>query len=89
MFGNPSAFVNGNLATGLFADGWFVRLPEDEAAELLAVEGARPFEPMPGRPMRGYVVLPVAIVSDRTALEAWIDRAIAHAETLPPKPGAG
>lgn len=85
MFGYPGAFVNGNLATGLFADGWFVRLPDDEARTLLAAEGARPFEPMPGRPMRGYVVLPSSIVADDEALGQWIDRAVAHVATLPAK----
>ena len=28
MFGYPAAFVNGNLATGLHASSWFVRLTE-------------------------------------------------------------
>ena len=30
MFGYPAAFVGGNMATGLFADKWVVRLPDDE-----------------------------------------------------------
>lgn len=86
MFGYPCAFVNGNLTTGLFADGWFVRLPEDDAATLLAMDGARPFEPMPGRPMRGYVVLPPSVVADASGPEEWVDRAIAYVAALPSKP---
>ncbi len=87
MFGYPSAFVNGNLATGLFADGWFVRLSAEDAAALLALDGARPFAPMPGRPMRGYVLLPPALLEDPPALGEWVDRAIAHVAALPPKAG--
>jgi len=35
MFGYPAAFVGGNMATGLFADQWVVRLPDAEIAALL------------------------------------------------------
>jgi TfoX/Sxy family transcriptional regulator of competence genes len=85
MFGYPAAFVNGNLATGLHEARWMVRLAEADAAELLAVPGAGPFEPMPGRPMRGYVVLPPSVLEDDAALRAWVERAIAHTVSLPAK----
>ncbi len=85
MFGCPCAFVGGNMTAGLYGDDWFVRLPTDERAELLATDGARPFEPMPGRPMREYVVLPPSIVADDAALATWVSRAVAFALTLPPK----
>ncbi len=84
MFGYPAAFVNGNLATGLHQANWFVRLSEPDAAELIAVGGG-PFEPMPGRAMRGYVVLPPADVADPLIAGAWVDRAIAHVAGLPAK----
>ncbi|MEO8229938.1 MAG: TfoX/Sxy family protein [Chloroflexota bacterium] len=84
MFGNPAAFVNGNLATGLHAGRWFVRLPEADAAELTAAGGG-PFEPMPGRPMRGYIVLPSAMAEDPAIAGSWVDRAIGHVAGLPPK----
>src|SRR5436190_7564960 len=48
MFGYPAAFVGGNMATGLFADRWVVRLPDGEIAEAKSA-GAEPFEPMPGK----------------------------------------
>ncbi len=85
MFGFPAAFVGGNLVTGLMREHWHVRLPEDAAAELLAVPGAGPFEPMAGRPMRGYYVLPPAIVADDASLASWLERAVAHGRSLPPK----
>ena len=84
MFGNPAAFVNGNLATGLHAGGWFVRLSESDAAELTAAGGG-PFEPMPGRPMRGYTMLPSDMADDPAVAGAWVDRAIGHVAGLPPK----
>ena len=85
MFGFPAAFVGGNLVTGLMGERWQVRLPDDAATELLAVPGAGPFEPMPGRPMRGYYVVPASIVDDDPAIETWVGRAIEHGRSLPAK----
>jgi len=85
MFGYPCLFVHGNLVTGLHEGSWMVRLPDDERRELLALPGAGPFEPMPGRPMKGYAVLPAAVVADDAQLEAWLRRAIAYGGSLPPK----
>jgi TfoX/Sxy family transcriptional regulator of competence genes len=85
MFGYPAAFVNGNLATSLFRGDFIVRLSESRGAALLAKPGARPFEPMPGRPMKGYVVVPPTIVSKPKELGAWVREAVAHAATLPAK----
>ena len=85
MFGYPALFVGGNLATGLFADGWMVRLGDLDLAALLALPGAAPFSPMAGRTMRGYGTLPPAVVADEGTLDAWLERAIAHAGSLPPK----
>lgn len=85
MFGYPSLFVGGYHATGLYQATWVVRLGEADRSELLAVPGSRPFEPMPGRAMGGYVVLPSQIVADDEAVRRWVERAVAHARSLPPK----
>jgi TfoX/Sxy family transcriptional regulator of competence genes len=85
MFGYPSAFVNGNLFAGVFQDRMMVRLGTADREEALGVVGARTFEPMAGRPMREYVELPAAMLSDHVALRAWAGRAAAYAATLPPK----
>jgi hypothetical protein len=86
MFGYPCAFANGRMLTGLFESSWIVRLPDDARAEMLMLEGARPFEAMPGRPMREYVVVPEAIVQDTSALLPWLERSLAYVSMLPPKP---
>ena len=85
MFGYPCTFVNGNMATGLFADGWFVRLTPEDGAELLEEPGAGTFSPMPGRPMKAYLLLPPAVVADDAALDAWLERCITCCAALPPK----
>src|SRR6266849_176130 len=57
MFGQLSAFVNGNMFCGIYGEELMVRLPE---AEIAAVKkrGGRDFEPVAGHKMGGYVVVP-------------------------------
>jgi hypothetical protein len=43
------------------------------------------FEPMPGRAMKGYVVLPKSLYSDDKAFAEWLDKSISYVAGLPPK----
>jgi len=83
MFGYPCAFVNGNLACGLHQENVLVRLPEARRTVLVAERGVRSFEPMPGRPMREYVIVPPDVVVDPVALGAWLAEGVAYARSLP------
>jgi TfoX/Sxy family transcriptional regulator of competence genes len=85
MFGYPALFVGGNLVTGLFARSWMIRLGDDDRAALLAQPGAGQFEPMPGKPMKGYATLPTDVVADDARLDEWVQRAIDHGRRLPAK----
>ena len=60
VFVYPAAFVNGNMFCGCHQENVVLRLGEEDRAKLLQEEGARVFEPMPGRPMKEYVVAPAA-----------------------------
>jgi TfoX/Sxy family transcriptional regulator of competence genes len=73
------------MFTGLFQDRMILRLSEGDRAELLRQPGAKTFEPMPGRPMREYVVVPPSVLGSEALLATWLERALAHARTLPPK----
>ena len=84
MFGYPCAFVNGHLFCGLHQDSVIVRLSEARRNALVA-KGASVFEPMPGRAMKEYVVVPAAIAADREKLRALLSDALAHASSLAPK----
>ena len=84
MFGQLSAFVNGNMFMGIFGDDILVRLPDADHEEVLRA-GGRAFEPMPGRPMREYVVLPEAWREEPERLREWVARSLDHADELPPK----
>lgn len=84
MFGQRSAFVNGNMFMGVFGQDLLLRLPEQDREAVIAAGGAV-FEPMAGRPMRGYVVLPSAWRSRPAKLRTWVARALDHVEQMPPK----
>lgn len=84
MFGQLSAVVRGNMFMGIFGEDVLVRLPEEDRATVIAA-GGNVFEPMAGRPMREYVVLPERWRGDRRRIEEWAARALDHAEELPPK----
>jgi TfoX/Sxy family transcriptional regulator of competence genes len=85
MFGYPAGFVNGNMFMGLHQHNMVLRLPEGPRAELLAMEGAATFEPMAGRPMKEYVVVPATLLAAPEALEPWVAKALAHGASLPVK----
>jgi hypothetical protein len=80
VFGSPTCLVGGNMFFGVHAAGLFVKLPPDAAAELLAVGGVQ-FEPMPGRAMGGFFVLPDELPDQ----ECWVRRSYEYAITLPVK----
>jgi len=84
MFGNLAAFVNGNMFSGLFGEDLFVRLPDDEAAQVRR-QGGRPFEPMPGHAMSGYVMVPATWQKKPDAVRAWVARALALTRAMPAK----
>ncbi len=86
MFGNTSAFVNGNLFFGVYGDDILVRLSESDAKELMENKGASPFEPMKGRPMKSYFLVPRAWRKDQPELtREWVMRSFEWAAKLPPK----
>jgi TfoX/Sxy family transcriptional regulator of competence genes len=84
MFGYPSCVLRGNMFMSLYEDSLVLRLAEADRTRLLAEPDASPFEPMPGRPMREYVVVPPALVSD-PAIDDWVALSYAYAQQLPVK----
>jgi TfoX/Sxy family transcriptional regulator of competence genes len=84
MFGYPAAFVNGNMFAGLHEDRLVLRLAAEAIAEAKQ-GGARDFEPMPGRAMRGWIVVPRDVLADVGLTGRWITRAFRHASEMPRK----
>jgi TfoX/Sxy family transcriptional regulator of competence genes len=85
MFGNISAFVNGNMFTGLFGNDLFVRLSEESRKELLESKGASLLEPMKGKPMKEYIVIPKAWRNQHETVRTWVTRSLDWTSKLPAK----
>ena len=83
MFGYPALFLNGNMFAGTYQDKVVVRFGEERT--IAGATTAKTFEPMPGRPMKEYVVVPDVVVKSPAKLRAWVDKAHAYAKKLPAK----
>ncbi len=81
-FGYPAAYINGNMFAGLHNENMILRLSPGDAAKM---DDAKPFEPMPGRPMKGWVVVPRAVLDSASELNAWMERALEFTRGLPAK----
>lgn len=84
MFGYPSCVLDGNMFMSLYADRMILRLSETDRRDIMAKHKATVFEPMPGRPMKEYMVVPPALLA-HDDIRKWISRARTYAATLPAK----
>jgi TfoX/Sxy family transcriptional regulator of competence genes len=57
MFGMPCYKVNGKMAVGVFENGIVLKVGEKQAQAMTKSGAAQPFEPMPGRPWKEWVLL--------------------------------
>jgi len=83
MFGGLAFMLDGHMCCGVVGDELMLRLGIDAAAEALGRPHVRPMD-FTGRPMRGMVYVEQAGLRGR-ALRTWVERAAAHARSLPPK----
>lgn len=86
MFGYLCAFKNGNMFMGLHQKIIFLRLSEEDRETFLELNQAGQFEPMHGRIIREYVVIPFWILKDKEKLREWIRISLVYVSSLPPKP---
>ena len=84
MFGGIAFLLNGNMAVGVSGEELMVRVGKEAHDEAVSQPGARIFD-MSSRPMRGWIVVSKKGWATEDALEGWIRRGVAFAETLPPK----
>ena len=83
MFGGLTFMVGGHMCCGVNGNELIIRLDPEREDEALARPHARPMD-FTGRPMRGFItVRPDGLKGRR--LSAWVQEAVARAESLPPK----
>ncbi|MBN1456148.1 MAG: TfoX/Sxy family protein [Methanomicrobia archaeon] len=86
MFGYPVYFINGNMFIGAYQDDLFLRLAAQDREQAQAkYTEIRPFEPMPGRIMREYVILPRSVYKEQAIFTDLLTRSIRYVTSLPPK----
>ena len=86
MFGCPAYFVNDNLLAGVFQDNLFMRLSEADRIEIHSrYDEAVPFEPVKGRIMKEYVVLPDTLYNNHEKFQEWLNRSYQFVSSLPVK----
>jgi TfoX/Sxy family transcriptional regulator of competence genes len=84
MFGGWAIMLRGHLLCGVGGDGLLVRLGPELGDAALDEPHTRVME-MAGRPMRSVIVVDPPGTATDAQLEAWLARARAFVETLPPK----
>ena len=89
MFGGLAFLVGGHMCVGILQDRLMVRVGAEAYEQALRDRHAREMD-FTGKPLKGFVyVLPAGLASD-AALRKWVDRGLALAASLPPKPpGSG
>ena len=85
MFGGLCFLVNGNMLCGVESDHLMVRVGPRAYDDALARPHARPMD-LTGRPMKGLVWVDPPGLRDKRSLRRWLQRVLAFAGALPPKP---
>ena len=85
MFGDLCFLVNGNMLCGVESDRLMVRVGPRAYDDALARPHARPMD-FTGRPMKGLVWVDPPGLRDKRSLRRWLQRGLAFAAALPPKP---
>ena len=76
--------ISGNMCVGIVGDDLMVRVGRDAYDDALAQPHAREMD-FTGKPMRGIVYVDAAGTAADADLEAWVDRGLDFAGSLPRK----
>ena len=84
MFGGACFMIRGRMCCGIIDSSLMVRLDPDEADRVADEPHVRPMD-FTGKPMRGYLFVDAEGIDSPKALKSWVDRSVAHIETMPVK----
>jgi len=86
MFGAPCFFAKHSMFTGVFAEDIFIRLPDKERARFIKENrGAKAFEPIEGRKMSEYLIIPHALLKNKDSVRQWLRVSFDYSSTLKKK----
>jgi hypothetical protein len=81
MFGYEACFVNGGFWAGMYQDDIVIKLPNELKDATKALSGAAQFDPMGGRPMKSWWVIPRKVSESPKALGALLTSTFAAVAT--------
>ena len=84
MFGGLVFLLNGNMLVGVWKDSLIARIGAESADEALLEPHVKPMD-ITGKPMKKWVLVEPAGVTDAAAVKDWTQRAIKFVATLPAK----
>ncbi len=84
MFGGIAFMVQGNMSVGVIGDVLMVRVGPEGHNGALTRPHTRPMD-FTGRPMKGFIYVDEAGIEADGDLQAWVDRGVAYARSLPAK----
>jgi TfoX/Sxy family transcriptional regulator of competence genes len=84
IFGGLTFLVRGNMACGVTDDVLVVRVGRDHYEQALRVPHARACD-LTGRPLKGMVMVDPTGVESSGDLQAWVERGVRFASSLPHK----
>jgi len=86
MFGFPSYFINGNMYMAAHKEQMVLRLGPSDLENLLASGGGfSRFEPMVGRVMKEYIIVPESVYADEAQLDLLLEKSTQYVRGLPAK----
>jgi hypothetical protein len=87
-FGSAYTAINGNMYSLISKHGVVgIRLAAPDHREFMQRYGAEVFRGDPAwPPSKEYVAVPDAMLGDTAALTPWLERSLAYAKTLRPRP---
>lgn len=85
MFGGLAFMIDGHMTVVVSGEGGImVRADPARSAQLVETTPAE-YAVMQGRELKGWLCLDADEVSDHDELATWVEHAVRHAATLPPK----
>ena len=86
MFGCPVFFSNDNMLTGVFENDIFIRLSEKDRKKIISEnDEVIQFEPLKGRVMKEYVILPDHLYNDPETFQELLNLSYKYVSSLPSK----
>jgi TfoX/Sxy family transcriptional regulator of competence genes len=84
MFGGVAFLVNGNMCCGVNGERLVLRLGPEGAEEALGRPHTRPMD-FTGKAIKSMIYVEADGVASDTELRSWVEWALDHARSLPPK----